>query len=147
LGIIFNIATRPEFTGPDRIARSRLDYGRMGLFRLNDLSVFETQETQAARASGQKVALIGDAQAFLFHVPSDRLTYRSVFDVHIPPGVSLADGWLGKPVNDLRHEGYWVVINTSELTRLSQTYAGLPKPQPPYDRVTPEPVVLPPLAR
>jgi len=91
------------------------------------------------------VALIGDAQAFFYVMPSDKLIYRGVFDVVIPPGTNTVDGWLGKSVGELRHEGYWVVINTSELNRLSQTYAHIPKPPPPYDQVTPAPIVLPPI--
>ena len=122
-----------------------LDLGRQGAFRMADLSIIETDETKAARTSGDKVALIGDAQAFFYVMPSDKLLYRGVFDVHIPPGVDTVDGWLGKSVDALRHEGYWVVINTSELNRLSKTYAHIPKPKPPYDQVSAAPIVLPPI--
>ncbi|MGN6506727.1 MAG: hypothetical protein ACTHM6_14305, partial [Tepidisphaeraceae bacterium] len=122
-----------------------LELGRQGLFRMADLSVIETDETKAARTSGDRVALIGDAQAFFYVMPSDKLIYRGVFDVVIPPGTNTVDGWLDKSVDELRHEGYWVVINTSELNRLSQTYAHIPKPPPPYDQVTPAPIVLPPI--
>ena len=122
-----------------------LPLGRQGLFRMSDMTVLETPETQAARQSGQKIALIGDAQAFYYVVPSDRLLYRGVFDVVIPPGANLVDAWHGRGVEALRRDGYWVVINTSELNRLSGTYARLPKPVAPFDVATPTPVVLPPL--
>lgn len=72
-----------------------------------------------------KLALIGDAQAFLYPMPSANLLYRDVFDVNIPAGVSLTDGWLGQSVDTLRHEGYWVDIDPSELRRLTGTYRDL----------------------
>ncbi len=121
--------------------------GQQGLFRLSDLSIIETDETKAARTSGDKVALIGDAQAFFYVVPSDRLIYRSVFDVNIAGGASTVDGWVGESVESLRSRGVWVVINTSELNRLSSTYRNIPRPLPPFDRVTPTPIVQPPLSR
>jgi hypothetical protein len=75
-----------------------------------------------------KLALIGDAQAFLYPMPSKNLLYRNVFDVDIPPGVSLVDGWLGQSVESLRRQGYWVEIDPAELRRLAATYHRLPAP-------------------
>lgn len=124
----------------------RLELGRQGLFYLSDLTIIATDETRAAAASSDKVALIGDAQGFFYAIPSQRLIYRSVFDVSIPPGGNVVDGWLGKSVEQLRREGCWVIINTSELNRLCGSYRHLPKPPPPpFDQVRPEPIVLPPI--
>ena len=122
-----------------------LPLGQVGLFRMSDMAMLETPETRAVRQSGQKVALIGDAQAFFYVVPSDRLLYRGVFDVTVPAGGNLVDAWHGRSVNELRRDGYWVVISTSELDRLSRTYAHLPKPVAPFDRVESMPTVLPPI--
>jgi hypothetical protein len=121
--------------------------GRQGVFRLENVSILETDETRAARISGDKVALIGDAQAFFYVMPSDQLIYRSVFDVNIPDGTTAVDGWLGESVESLRARGVWVVINTSELNRLAGSYRHIPMPVAPYDRVLPTPTVLPPTGR
>ncbi len=103
-----------------------LDVGRQGLLRLSDPTVLESDEVRAARLSGAPIALIGDAQAFFYDVPSDRLIYRSVFDVRVSEGATLIDGWLGEPVESLRARGAWVIINFPELQRLSATYRHLP---------------------
>ncbi len=121
--------------------------GRQGVFRLENVSIIETDETRAARTSGDKVALIGDAQAFFYVMPSDQLIYRSIFDVNIPDGTATVDGWLGESVESLRARGVWVVINTSELNRLAGSYRHIPMPVAPYDRVLPTPTVLPPTGR
>ncbi len=75
-----------------------------------------------------KLALIGNAAAFRYPMPSSHLLYRDVFDVNIPAGVSLIDGWLGQSVQSLRREGYWVDIDLGELGRLSEHYRNLPAP-------------------
>ena len=123
----------------------RLDLGRQGFFRLPTPAMFDSPELANAKAAGAKVAMIGDCQAFFQALPSDRLLYRGVFDVNIPPGVSTADGWLGESIDSLRRRGYWVIVNTDELDRLSRTYAHIPKPTPPYDQPGEEPKILPPL--
>ncbi len=122
-----------------------LDGDSRALLYKKDLTFIGTDETDAAKHSSDRIALIGDANAFFYDVPSSRLIYRSVFDVYIPPGTSVVDGWLGKSVDELRRSGAWVIINTSELNRLCATYRHLPKPLPPFDQVRPEPIVLPPI--
>jgi len=58
---------------------------------------------------------------------------------------STADDWLGESIESLRRRGYWVIVNTDELDRLSRTYAHIPKPTPPYDQPGEEPKILPPI--
>jgi hypothetical protein len=73
------------------------------------------------------VALVGEAKGFFYDlVPSQRLHYRTVFDVDVEPGESSVDAWLkglsappGKTI---------VVIDPSELTRFSRTYWQIPPP-------------------
>jgi hypothetical protein len=146
IGVVAHLATTPYLAGPDGIDRSRLDLAAAGLFRLGraDLNVFQPPALQQARLAGERVALVGDAGAFLYDLPPGRLMYRSVFDVHIPPGVGLVDGWLGTPVADLRRAGWWVVIHPAELRRLSATYRNLPPLAPPYAGAGSQPIVLPP---
>jgi hypothetical protein len=123
----------PELSGDRRV-----------LLRLSDPSRLLPDDIERALRSDRPIALIGDAQAFWYPISSDRLIYRSVFDVRIAPGTPLVDGWLGESVESLRKRGAWVIINTPELTRLSQTYRHLPAPLPPFDQPVPGPIVLPP---
>lgn len=111
-----------------------LDLAHQGLFRISTPALLMNEQIESACRSGRGLALIGDAQAFFYPIDSHRLIYRTVFDVRIPPGVSLVDGWLGEPVDSLRKRGVWVVIHLGELQRLSQTYRELPLPTPPFDR-------------
>ena len=123
---------------------SFVDLGRQGFFRLTDPSPLTLPDLEPALQSNGHIALIGDSQAFFQPFPSNRLLYRGVFDVNIPPGTNIVDGWLGKSVEQLRKEGYWVVINADELVRLSKTYAHLPAPPAPFDQAGQPPIVLPP---
>jgi hypothetical protein len=122
----------------------RLTDGRAGLFRLPDPSALEMPELKAVRESGGRLALVGDAQAFFYAFPPGRLRYRGVFDVNVPDGTTLADGWLGERIDTLRTGGWWVLVSPSELTRLSRTYAQLPPPAAPFDDPNGQPVLLPP---
>lgn len=90
----------------------RLGGGGVVLVRLDD---WEDEDIASIRRSGGKLALVGEAQAFIYRFPSDRLRYRTVFDVH-------GEGWLGESIDDLRREGYWVMVNPPELARLSLSY-------------------------
>lgn len=111
-----------------------LDLAKQGLFRISTPTSIMSEQIESVCRSGNPVALIGDAQAFLYPVDSGRLIYRTVFDVRIPSGTSLVDGWLGESVDSLRKKGRWVVIHPLELQRLSRTYRGLPSPAPPFDK-------------
>jgi hypothetical protein len=92
------------------------------LLRLPDYTDLEAPEVAAARTGGAKIALIGDAQAFFVCVPSDRLMYRTVFDVNIPEPGRIADAWLGIDRAQLWRMGYLTVVNKAELGRLSHSY-------------------------
>jgi hypothetical protein len=120
------------------------DLGQQGFFRLASPTDITPPDLLPAIRTNGPIALIGDSQAFFQSISSDRLLYRGVFDVNIPAGTNLIDGWLGQPVDQLRQEGYWVVINTDELVRLSKTYAHLPPPPAPYDQPGQPPIILPP---
>lgn len=110
-----------------------LDLARQGLFRVSTPELLMNEQLESICRSGKRIALIGDAQAFFYPVDAGRLIYRTVFDVRIPRGVSLVDGWLGESVDSLRKRGVWVVIHPAELQRLSRTYRELPSPSPPFD--------------
>ncbi len=70
--------------------------------------------------------LIGDAQAFNHVIPSDRLRYRTVFDVRPEPGDDAVTAWKRgfAPPQGQAYE----VINVPELLRLSRTYRHIPPP-------------------
>lgn len=104
------------------------------LVRLENYDRLLPPELAAAQLTGDKVALVGEAKAFLCRIPSDRLLYRSVFDVR-------GDRWLGAPADDLRRQGYWVLMDPPELMRLTLTYRHI-DPDPVEPRM---PYVLPPL--
>lgn len=125
-------------------ASADVENGRGGFFWLNDMTAIMSPDLKAVYDAGGKLALVGDAEAFFYPFPAGRLKYRGVFDVVIPSGASLTDGWLGEPVDQLRAEGWSVLIAPGELTRLSGTYAHLPKPPTPFDDPAGMPIVLPP---
>ena len=121
-----------------------LEYGRAGFFRLSNPSAIVLPDLLPALRTNGPIALIGDAAAFNLPVDSRHLLYRNVFDVEIPPGANEIDGWLGRSVDQLRQEGYWVVISPDELQRLSRTYAHIPPPPAPFDQPGQPQIVLPP---
>jgi hypothetical protein len=68
---------------------------------------------------GRPVVLVGDAQAFGYQIPMDRLYYRTVFDVDVKPQQNLVDAYTadvppGTPV--------YLWINFGELERFGRTY-------------------------
>ena len=115
-----------------------------GLYFLYDVTAIAPTELLNIQSSDAGLAMIGASQAFLQPVRSDRLLYRTVFDVNILPDQNLVDGWLGQSVQNLRNHGYWVMISDSELKRLSSTYARLP-PFVPSQPGEPSVRILPPL--
>jgi hypothetical protein len=66
------------------------------------------------------IALLGDAKAFWYAIPSSRLRYRSVFDVG---SAGFRDGWLGAGVPP----DAAVCVDLIELTRFYRTYRRLPE--------------------
>lgn len=71
------------------------------------------------RRADQSLALIGDARAFIYHVPMDRLIYRTVFDL-LPPRGAWFTAWTGEKSADL------LLINAAEVKRLHATYLDVP---------------------
>jgi hypothetical protein len=78
--------------------------------------------------SDTRVLLIGDARAFLYDdVPSDRLFYRTVFDVDAKPGQTSDQAWQsGWPSSGPLLQ----VIDAPELRRFARTYWEIPLPSP-----------------
>lgn len=118
--------------------------GQQGFYRLMDLSVLNPDDlARALEKPNAKLALIGNAQAFLHQVEMSRLRYRIIFNIDFSPGISSVDAWLGQDIASLRRQGYIVIIHPDELRRLSQTYHGVPPP-PPQFQSGDEPVILMP---
>lgn len=65
--------------------------------------------------------LVGDAKAFLYQIPTQRLRYRTVFDVQNSPGDSVMHAWLGE-----QSGSPYIVVDPFELERFSRTYYAIP---------------------
>ncbi len=103
----------PPFQGQPRPAFFGSDY----------LKYMTFTEMAEARDRDLQIALIGDAQAFLYQVPMSQLHYRSVFDVATDK-TNPIDAWIGPQV---RGDPHWLlVINPMEIDRLHQTYKYIP---------------------
>ncbi|MFI5380623.1 MAG: hypothetical protein ACHRHE_15100 [Tepidisphaerales bacterium] len=98
-------------------------------FGLGNLSHAD-QAIQTRCESGKKLALIGDAKAFLYVMPMANLRYRTVFDVDQRPGQDIVDAWLGPDAAAIRRECQ-IVIDYGELRRFSDTYRHITLPTPP----------------
>jgi hypothetical protein len=120
------------------------EIGRAGFFGLRDVSLTMPPELSEEKLAGRTVALVGDAEAFLFGLPISRLKYRTVFD--LPPTdeqpkdmAELVRDWLG-PEADIEGRDWLIILNPAEVRRLSSTYrhvAGLPRDyQGPPDAAT-----------
>jgi hypothetical protein len=75
----------------------------------------------AMAATSAPIALVGDAKAFLYQVPTARLRYRTVFDVDVQPDQSIVAAWLGN-----QEVAPLVIVDPMELERFSKTYFGIP---------------------
>jgi len=115
-----------------------------GLFRLRDLSELWPPELADIEKTDGKLALIGDAQAFYRPLPMNRLEYRTIFDVVVPPGKNIVDAWLGRDLEELRNDHY-ILLNPGELNRLSKTYYGIPPAPPQWQRQADQTIILAPL--
>jgi hypothetical protein len=95
---------------------------RQGFFGLDDLSYMVPPELGEMDRSDIPVSLMGDAEGFLYRIPSKRLHYRTVFDL---PGKAedIYQAWLGMPKDQVKG---LVVINPMEVERLSKTYFHVP---------------------
>jgi hypothetical protein len=94
----------------------------LGVTELQDLL---PEETAPLVIRQESVALVGDAKAFLYQLPPQKLHYRTVFDVDVKSGQSIAQAWL-EGVEGAPH----IVIDPIELDRFARTYYGIP-PLPP----------------
>lgn len=110
------------------------DYGRAGLFAAEDLSFMIPEELDAMRTTDQRIALVGDAGAFFYQIPMERLLYRTVFDVD-GQADTVWTAWRADEADVL-------VIHPAELRRLHQYYAHIP-PAPPELAGRTLPLVLP----
>lgn len=82
---------------------------------------------------GVTLTLVGDARAFAYRRPMDRLRYTYVFDV---AGETLIEGYRVQPAD-------WVLVSPSELRRFGRTYYGMPPIPPAWESLS-GPTLLPP---
>jgi len=108
-----------------------------GLFGLDDLSYFVPPELAEMDRPDARVSLVGDAEGFLYRIPSSRLRYRTVFDL---PGdaTDMYEAWMGVKKADAKG---LIVLNPAEVERLSQTYYKVPGLRD-YSGPTDRPVIL-----
>jgi hypothetical protein len=92
------------------------------------------------------LALVGDAQAFLYTLPSSHLHYRTIFDVaELDPSSNqkMIEAWLGPDAKQLRQD-CTIVVDQDELERLVYTYIlgrpWQPLPEPEFRL----PIIVPP---
>jgi hypothetical protein len=95
---------------------------RPALIGIEDLSfMLEDTPLVSARDHKQQIALIGDAQAFLFQIPMKQMHYRCVFNLQAGDPI---DAWAGASVKG--DPDWLLVINPMEVGRLHRTYVGVP---------------------
>jgi hypothetical protein len=109
-----------------------------GLFGLDDLSYFVPPELAEMDRPDARVSLVGDAEGFLYRIPSSRLRYRTVFDL---PGdaTDMYEAWMGVKKADAKG---LIVLNPPEVERLSRTYYKVPGLPADYSGPTDRPVIL-----
>jgi hypothetical protein len=100
------------------------DLGREGLFGIVDLSIMIPEELERMYDERSVVALVGDAGAFFYQIPMDRLMYRTVFDVD-PFADDFIEAWLGEAPAVGRGD-LLLVIHPMEVERLHRTYYRIP---------------------
>ncbi len=96
-------------------------FGQRGLFLVQDLSPI----TPDFVADEARLALVGDAKAFLYSRPMSRLRYRTVFDVNGNDGRSPLDAWLGGESGQVQRE-WFVLVFPGELKRFADSYHAVP---------------------
>jgi hypothetical protein len=105
---LFNGQPRPAFFGP-----TQLDF--MLPQELVDTRKMDPQP---------QIALVGDAQVFLYQIPMSRMHYRSVFNVSADTNDPI-DAWIGPQIRGDRN--WLLVVNPMEIQRLHRTYDRIPK--------------------
>jgi len=89
----------------------------------DDLSDFTPGDALKIIPANAKIALIGDAKAFLYQIPMSRLSYRTIFDVNSGANPNLIDAFAGpKPAGQKQ----WLLIDPDELKRFEKTYQPFP---------------------
>lgn len=97
-----------------------------GAVGLKDLTLFLPERSAQLVKEQQPLALIGDAQAFVYSLPMERLKYRTVFDLHDGPEDSVLAAWLGGgSATTIRTHN--LLVESSELVRLADTYHQVPR--------------------
>ncbi len=92
------------------------------LFGFDDIGIFAPPDIAAAEQTEDVVTLVGDAEAFLYRIPTNRLKYRTVFDI---PGKQkdMWSAWTGTPESQAIGT---IILNPMEVIRLSKTYLDVP---------------------
>jgi hypothetical protein len=122
------------------------DLGRKGLFGIHDTNFVFSGELPPGIDPNRPIALLGDAGAFLYQIPMSRLKYQTVFNVPATDSqpaelrALLAD-WFGPDA--ILGSGDWIIIlNPSEIERLSRTYRHVPGLPADYKGPRDQPAVL-----
>jgi hypothetical protein len=137
------VRSNEGITGLHRAFVSILTRGRVyegGLFYMTDLN--DLRKLAGVHEMNQKLALVGEAKAFYYPLPMSRLEYRTIWDVVIPPGSDIANGWLGRDIATLRKD-HFVLLNPGELMRISREY-NMPPPPAQWQSEVDEEIILPP---
>ena len=114
-----------------------------GLAGYQDLTTFLPPEVSQHVQAGSKLALVGDAKAFLYTLPMTHVRYRTVFDVDVAGAGNAIDAWLGADAAEVRKTHY-LAIDRGELVRFANTYLKNLPPLPPLSPDQPV-VVIPPM--
>jgi hypothetical protein len=85
-----------------------------------------------------RVSLIGDAEGYLYRISSNRLRYRTVFDL---PGnaQNMYQAWMGVDKADAKG---LIVLNPMEVDRLARTYYKVPNLPRDFSGPTDRPLIL-----
>jgi 4-amino-4-deoxy-L-arabinose transferase-like glycosyltransferase len=141
---IFIIAVMLSLPGWSRVKRVLLErIDAVGhLAGLHDLAIFLPPEVAQHVQAKSRLALVGDAKAFLYTLPMSNLCYRTVFDVDVSEAKDAIDAWLGDDAAQIRGTHY-LVVDRPELERFSKTYLKSMPPLPALPSGQPI-VVIPP---
>jgi hypothetical protein len=107
----------------DRFELIRKNAAFLGQERLQTFAEVQLGLEGSQLPKGEKLILVGDAQALWYsEAPTERLRYRTVFDV--PPPAREGD-WLGAWAGDERG---LVLVFPGKLARFKKTYYAVPAP-------------------
>lgn len=120
------------------LAQRLFDRQMTALLGFENLPEFMTPAALKDVPQGAPVVLVGDARAFVYPGPMNRLFYRTVFDVDAKPDESVIDAWRQGAPDDA-----WLLVDPNELRRFRSTYTGIPDLPAEYANQT-EPFLIPP---